>query len=199
MQTMLCRLKHFFTIMCISIILVGWGFFSTPNSAGEESDFLLFRGILDKETYLKRPEKYKHVLLPPGSYGCEIYIERLPAFRIKLEDIKSVSVGKTLIDPMLQKYTEELLKMRGKGEYIIEDPDDYTITFTVTTESSEEFKKFLLRTKGEMFEIRFGGEKLGITKFPGSFEKDIFNLAITKEIANRIKEKYPNLVKTEQN
>lgn len=198
MKTILCRLKHFFTILCMAVILVGCGLFSALSSAGEESDFLLFRGVLDKETYLKRPEKYEHVLLPPGSYGCEIYIERLPAFRIKLEDIKSVSVGKTFIDPILRKYTEELIKLRGKGQYIIEDLDDYTITFTVTTETSKEFRKFLLRTKGEIFEIRFGGEKLGITKFPGSFEKDTFNLAITKEIANRIKEKYPNLIKFKQ-
>jgi hypothetical protein len=186
-------------MLCIAIILVSCGFLSPQSSEGKESDFLLFRGILDRETYLKRPEEYKQVLLPPGSYGREIYIEKVAAFTIKLGEIKSISIGKTIIDPILEKYTKELIKSRGKGEYIVEDPYPYTITFTVTTEISEDFKKFLLKTKGEIFEIRFGGQILGIRKFQGSFEKDTFNLAITKEIANRIKGKYPNLVKTEHN
>lgn len=195
-RAMFHTIKHIASGLLAMVVLVP-ALLVLASSTNADADLLWLRAIQDEQAYPKSRGRYTRVAIPPSFPGGKenvYYVERIPALRIRLREMKSVTAEKTPIDPELEKLTEEILRSRGKGETILkDDPDDYTITFTLTEQGAQKFREFAKKHDQEKFAVRFGPETLGVRKFHGPYEQNAVVFFSTRDTVKHLKKKYPQL------
>lgn len=166
-------------------------------SADASADLLFFAATTNEKVYRKSPGKYRPVVIPPSSLnqtGRVYYVERNPALRIPATEVESVVAEKNRPDPFMDVLTEEVLRSRGKGERLLkDDPDDNTLTFTLTAKAGAKYRKFANAHLNELYEMKFAGQSLGVIGFLGPFEGNVFYQFASRDTINRLKKSYPRL------
>lgn len=158
----------FVVLAAAPIVLV-----SSPaqNRPGPTFDLLRVVHKLPSE----QPEKWQSIKINDRRGSYLIYAERVPSFRIPVNEIVSITLERERIHGWKAEDRE-----RGTGEISPQSKKEhkmdtqqsgyvYKATFSLSKSEIKRFDDFANANEGQRFDFRFGDKRLGIMQFIGSF------------------------------
>lgn len=142
-----------------------------PNRKDLTFDFFRVVQKLPSE----QPEKWQSINMNDRRGSYLIYAERVPSFRISVNDIVSITLER---ERTRGSRTEDLKNEtsttgpQSKKDY---KPDTeqgdyvYKATFSLSKSEGRRYKDFANANEGERFDFRCGDKRLGVVQFIGSF------------------------------
>ena len=173
-------------ILCQILVLV-----ACVGATQASEDLSLHKATEDKGIYTKNPSKYDRVVLPPLSSLEEVYVERLPSLRIRIEEIKSVVIEREKVRTDLQKTINELLGLKGEEKDGEKDSNEifvYKATIYLSEQGAKRFKDFADKHDREKFDLRLQTRRLSLIIILGPFRGNLFSTYLEEDNLGRIKE-----------
>jgi hypothetical protein len=189
-----------FAVYAIACSIAGMSFADAAVAAtNPPGDLMFYRAKQGDAAYVDKPNQYQRLVVPPGVFDPQerIYsVERTPAWRIPVGEIRSVVAERHRPDSSIEKLSEDFARRReGGGQVMKNHPDDNTLTFTFTPAGGARFRRFANQhlDESELFVVTFAGQRLGVASFLGPFERDDFFQFATRDTIDRLKKRYPGL------
>jgi hypothetical protein len=126
---------------------------TTPVQKG--LNFELFRIVHKLPS--EQPEKWQAVTINDRRGSYVLYAERIPSFRIPVNEIVSITLERErtrVLDYKLDTH---------QGDYV------YKATFLLSKSEGKRQADFANANEGGRFDFRFGDKRLGVVQFVGSF------------------------------
>lgn len=177
----------------ISSLLILGGATRTPG------DLLFFKATKDRDIYAKSPRKYDRVALPPPWATDTVYVERIPALKIPLKEIRSVIIEKQPVLQNLDEVKRQILGAESKEKKVggTKQRDFvYFATFVFEEQAARKLNDFAQEHNGELFDVRLGTRRVSVVTFVGPFDSNQVGLTLAdkdririQNIFSRIKDK----------
>jgi preprotein translocase subunit SecD len=157
---------------------------SLSNAYGQ---LAFFRATHDKELYAKDPSRYDRVTLPRDRLTDELYVERVPALTIQLQEIQSVVIEKKTIETDLHKAYEKAFEETfgleptkdGKEQKAESSQYYYDVAISFRQGAAKVFRDFAGKNAGHLFDMRINGQRLVAATLLASFEGNVISTIVT--------------------
>jgi hypothetical protein len=134
------------------------------------ADLGFLRSTEDRDAYARRPDSYEGPVLSELSANGVVYVERAPSFAVPLTEVKSVVVQR---DPAFAPTTRESLEISlglREGKPVLEGGGDEVLRLRLEFFFKDEsvgrrFADFSRQNIDQFFDVRVGGQRLGVVRF----------------------------------